>query len=364
MGERFTLDVDSFQRLLAAAWVLQCERDRKSSENNSVADSAVFLGSKVNRIPANFPIPSYIFEAETRRNQSQVLSEGTGSGVEVVASQVVPTPLQAQSPPMDEVEVLRPKVAAFVPVQSEVNGSLALVPERHEAAESNAIPFLLEELQEESAWKKIERNVRSVARRALSVAEWRQGSRSELRVKVIIRRRTRDHLARYVAPVITLLVVGMMLIPQISSRVGWLRSVRAAAHLSGNMIGMGEAGPVMEASHLRVTDAAESALLDQMSRYEVRSVQRQAEFGDDAAALTLAMAYEIGRGVPQNCKAASRWVEVAAEDGNAAAEYNLGLRYLSGDGVREDHAEGKKWLEAASRQGYEKARVILHSMNS
>lgn len=363
MGERFTLDVDSFQRLLAAAWVLQCERDRKNTRISREA-SVVCLGRKVNRVPENFPIPSYIFEAETRPNQSQALNGSTGSDVEASPSQVLPAPLQVQSSAMAESGVWRPKPAASVPLPADVSGALALAPERHETAESNVIPFLLAELQQESVWEKIERAAGGRARRiAGTVVEWRDRLQSELRVKVIIRGRTMDRLARYAAPVFALLILGALLIPQVSSRVGWLRSVRAAVHLPGS-VGAGGSGPVLETSHLRVTDAAELALLNQMSRYEVRSMRRQAEFGDDSVALTLGMAYETGRGVPQNCQEAARWMELAAEDGNAAAEYNLALRYLSGDGVVEDRGVAKKWLEAASRQGYEKARVILQSMNS
>lgn len=363
MGERFTLDVDSFQRLLAAAWVLQCERDRKNAENSRAAECAVLLGRKVNRIPANFPIPSRIFEAETSPNPWQVLNGDTALGLEVNATEVIPTPLQPLSSAIDEVQVLCTKPAASVPMQPEVSGSLALAPERHET-ESNMIPFLLAELERESVREKIERAIGGAGQRiADTVGEWRDHLRSELRVKLIIRRRTMNDLSRYAVPVFALLILGAMLIPQISSRVGWMRSVRAAVHLAGSAVGVGGAGPIFETSHLRVTDPAELAALGQMSQYEVRSMRRQAEFGDDRVALTLGLAYETGRGVPQNCEEATRWVKLAAQDGNAAAEYNLGLRYLGGDGVRADGGEARKWLEAASHHGYEKARVILQSSN-
>ncbi|MFZ0732341.1 MAG: tetratricopeptide repeat protein [Candidatus Sulfotelmatobacter sp.] len=365
MGERFTLDVDSFQRLLAAAWVLQCEGDRKSAEIGPAADNAVLLGRRINRIPANFPIPSYIFETESGLSGSRVLNADRGSSadVRVSAQRSVATSVEIESAP-NQAPVLGPKPAASVSLQPEVSGTLALAPERYEIAEPNVIPFLLAELQEESVWEKIERAMSGAAGRvALRLTEWSGGWRSRLRVKVIIRGRAKDEVGRYAAPGFALLIVGVMLIPQLSSRVGWLRSVKAASHLSGSSVGTGGTGPALETSHLRVTDAADSAALDQMSRYEVQSMRRQAQFGDDTAALTLAMAYETGRGVPQSCREAARWVELSAEDGNAAAEYNLGLRYLSGDGIREDRAEGRKWLEAAARQGYEKSRLILQGMN-
>lgn len=364
MGERFTLDVDSFQRLLAAAWVLQCQSDRKTSNEICAADSVVFLDRKVNRIPANFPIPSYIFEVDTRLSQSEAPNVGTGSRLELSVGQAVPTSLETQNSLIGAAPVLRPKPAASVSLQPEVSGTLALAPEQCDVAKTSAIPFLLEELEEESIWKKIERTMSGAARRALSIAaEWGEMPRPERRMKVIIRGRAKDDVARYAAVVIAVLVVGVMLIPRISSHVVWLKSVRAAAHLSGAAVGTGGAGPALETSHLRVTDTAELVVLNQMSRYEVRNMRRQAQFGDDSIALTLGMAYETGRGAPQNCEEASRWVELAAQDGNAAAEYNLGLRYLSGDGVREDRGEARKWIEAASGHGYDKARVTLQSIN-
>src|SRR5271170_1732113 len=36
MNQRFNLDVSSFQKLLEAAWVLQCERDRELSESRMI----------------------------------------------------------------------------------------------------------------------------------------------------------------------------------------------------------------------------------------------------------------------------------------------------------------------------------------
>lgn len=354
MGERFTLDVESFQRLLAAAWVLQWERDRKTSPDIVVAETGVLLGRKVNRIPANFPIPSRIFEAETTQ------SAGAKWRLEVSASDELPTPLQNESSPIDEVPVLRLK-SPSVPVQPEVSGALALAPERHGIAQVNAIPFLLDQLEDESVWEKVARALKGAARRVLcTLGAWVAVLRPTLRPKRIIRGRAGKQLARYWVPVFVL-AVGMILIPQISSRAGWLRSVRAAAHFAGSAMGVGRPRPVLETSHLRVTDTAEWAVLDQMSRFEVRNMRRRAEFGDDTAALTLGMAYETGHGVPQNCREGARWVELAAEDGNAAAEYNLGLRYLGGDGVREDRAEARTWIEAASQQGYARATVVLQS---
>jgi len=121
------------------------------------------------------------------------------------------------------------------------------------------------------------------------------------------------------------------------------------------------AGTGLEPSHLRVTDAAASSIVAGLSRYEMQTVRRQAQYGDGVAALTLAMAYEIGHNVPQSCTEAAHWVAVAAEEGNSAAQYNLALRYVSGDGTPTNLDEARKWLKEAAGQGYQKARLTLQA---
>jgi hypothetical protein len=123
--------------------------------------------------------------------------------------------------------------------------------------------------------------------------------------------------------------------------------------------GPGPVGP--EPSHMRVTDLAASSLVQGLSLYELETVRRQAQYGDDIAALTLGMAYEIGHHVPQSCAEAAHWIAVAAAEGNSAAQYNLGLRYLSGDGTPTNPDEARKWFEKAARHGYQKARVTMQA---
>ena len=107
----------------------------------------------------------------------------------------------------------------------------------------------------------------------------------------------------------------------------------------------------LQVSHLQVTDRATKDALRALSPYELAGLRRRAEFGDDSAAFQMGMAYEIGRGLPQSCTTAARWVARAAGEGNAAAQYNLGLRYRDGDGVPMNEEEAAKWLgKAAARQ--------------
>ena len=118
--------------------------------------------------------------------------------------------------------------------------------------------------------------------------------------------------------------------------------------------------PPQPASHRRVTDRNISSVVDALSSYEIRGLQRQADYGDDDAAFTIGMAYETGRHVPQSCKEAAEWVARAAHDGNAAAEYNLSLRYRTGDGVPLNDLQADNWLRKAADQKYPNAIATVN----
>jgi hypothetical protein len=119
--------------------------------------------------------------------------------------------------------------------------------------------------------------------------------------------------------------------------------------------------PSFESSHLHVTDSATASVVYALSPHEIKQLRRQAEYGDDAAAMVLGMAYEMGHYVPQSCAKAANWVTIAAAEGNAAAQYNLGLRYLYGDGLRISPEEAKKWLQTAATRRYPKAELALQT---
>jgi hypothetical protein len=121
--------------------------------------------------------------------------------------------------------------------------------------------------------------------------------------------------------------------------------------------------PSFTATHEQITDPATSSVVQQLSRYEINGLRRQAMYGDDSAAFTLGMAYEIGRYVHQNCAEAARWVRTAAEAGNAAAQYNLGLRYQTGDGLAVDRTEAETWLRKAAHRNRE-AKLALRMLAS
>jgi hypothetical protein len=122
--------------------------------------------------------------------------------------------------------------------------------------------------------------------------------------------------------------------------------------------------PPLEVSHKHITDSATLSAVQQMSRYEINGLRRRARYGDESAAFTLGMAYEVGSFVPQNCVEAARWVATSAEAGDAAAQYNLGLRYRDGDGVPASRTESAKWLRKAAAHRSPQARRALKMLAS
>jgi TPR repeat protein len=120
----------------------------------------------------------------------------------------------------------------------------------------------------------------------------------------------------------------------------------------------------IQTSHLQITDSETGATIADLSNYEVRNLRRAADYGDDEAALQLGMLYELGRGFPQSCSKAAKWVTKAAESGNAAAEYNLGLRYRDGDGVDANIQQAENWLRKAAAHKNSNAGRVLTELPS
>lgn len=116
-------------------------------------------------------------------------------------------------------------------------------------------------------------------------------------------------------------------------------------------------------SHLEITDTSVADTLHDLTRYEIMTLQRAAEYGDDDAAFQLGMAYETGYYLRQNCEKAAHWVKVAAESGNPGAAYNLALRYRTGDGLQADESAAAHWLAKASAQRYSPAKLAVASVH-
>jgi TPR repeat protein len=120
----------------------------------------------------------------------------------------------------------------------------------------------------------------------------------------------------------------------------------------------------IQTSHLQITDSETGATIADLSNYEMRNLRRASDYGDDEAALQLGMLYELGRGFPQSCSKAAKWVTKAAENGNAAAEYNLGLRYRDGDGVDANIQQAENWLRKAAAHKTSLAGSLLTELPS
>lgn len=120
----------------------------------------------------------------------------------------------------------------------------------------------------------------------------------------------------------------------------------------------------LQVSHMQVTDNNAKNVLRSLSRYELVGLRRRALYGDDSAAFLMGMAYEIGQGVRQDCKAAAQWVSNAAAEGNAMAQYNLGLRYRDGDGVPMNTEAAMTWLQKAAGHRIPGAQIALVAVSS
>jgi hypothetical protein len=371
MDAPFTLDAPAFQKLLEAAWVLQCEHDRELSESHH--------GLTALAVP---PV-------QTSR-ASDIL----------VPEILVPEILDPSVPPA-------PLTVAPIYQGTEVAGALAL------AADLDLPPLPDPQSPAPDLFKRPTRGTDETAvaqishRVALTLVPFRTRDRGKdkdnappTRAASTFQRASRV-TAAYAGPVVVLLIMltflssllrihplaltavkAALLIPKINTdkikidksaietdtiTADKIAADNTAVHASPTPDHLGQPqSPVPESvapepSHLRVTDPAASSLVAGLSRYEMQTVRQQAQYGDAAAALTLGMAYEIGRHVPRSCTQAAHWVALAAEEGNSAAQYNLALRYISGDGIPTNLDEARKWLEKAARHGYQKARLTLQA---
>jgi Sel1 repeat len=330
MNNRLTSD-PSFQQLLEAAWVLQCQSDRKLNE---LHPGAIALGVRS-------------AEDELR---------------------VVPLPSQGN-------------VCEVAKTVGERHGVLALVGDRQCSAVRNPTPFPTPDAFKKTVLRENKTTTGQVNGRAtVSLLRLKDKDRGASALAEVNFKRMSRAAASYAGPFVVLLIIGTFLFSQLANRTRGLTTVKAVVQLPAtaddNVQARDTAGQpqvdvatgsenartdpsVLEPSHRRITDAATSSVVEDLGRYEMRTLRRQAQYGDDTAALTLGMAYEIGRHVPQSCVQAAHWVAVAAAEGNPAAQYNLGLRYVYGDGTPTNLNEAKKWLQAAASHGHQKAKLNL-----
>jgi TPR repeat protein len=180
---------------------------------------------------------------------------------------------------------------------------------------------------------------------------------AQYRLKVRIKLSPRRALATAAMPVLATFMLAMFTFVQLSRQ----SHVNADNAAPDQVVTRSDENSISapRLSHNQITDAAALRLVQGLSRYEIPSLRRQANFGDDSAALAIAMLYETGRYVPQSCAKAAAWVEKSASWGNAAAQYNLGLRYRQGDGVAINETEAERWFRKSADQRYAKAVAAL-----
>ncbi|MFZ0299305.1 MAG: tetratricopeptide repeat protein [Candidatus Sulfotelmatobacter sp.] len=401
MNQPFNLDVSSFQKLLEAAWVLQCEHDRELNESHMIHSHL---------------IESHLIESPAGVSVLEVPSDAVPSDKdERNTALALPSPTNLFEPARTVAEARTPKIyeilnpgalpgrSTIAPIsqQAEVAGALALATDRHGSPLADPVPFGAADVLDKVARGKMAiaqinrrvtfRLVRSqdkyrVALRLVPVRETYEHEEHALarRTASVLKRASRVSTA-YAGPVAVLAIMLAFVFSLLGIRGPSVTAVKAADSPAPDYVAQTRsavtpksadpallplfkppaleppASAVLEPSHMRVTDAASSSLVAGLSRYEIQTVSRQARYGDDVAALTLAMAYEIGRNVPQSCTQAAHWVAVAAEEGNSAAQYNLALRYVSGDGTPTNLDEARKWLKEAAGQGYQKAQLTLQA---
>jgi len=83
---------------------------------------------------------------------------------------------------------------------------------------------------------------------------------------------------------------------------------------------------------------------------DIPKLKALAENGEPSAQLALGLAYQNGRGMPQNDALAVGWYRKAAEAGNSEAQNDLGVMYMSGWGVNKDKQEAVRWYHIAAKQ--------------
>jgi hypothetical protein len=415
MNHRPLLDVPAFQKLLEAAWVLQCERNRElSASHNGPTILAVPSGKDEWNAALAPTFPGNVFEP------ARAIAEAHPTPIyEIIAPSVVPNP----SP------------VAPIYQRTEVVGALALAVDRHCSPLRDPIPFPAPDVSKKAARGKNETDVAQIGRRVTLNLVW-FGDKYRVALRLVpfshkykdkyykdkehslstptasnFKRASRG-TAAYAGPAVVLLIMlvfsfslpgihrpiltavkAALLAPKVPidkiavdkivldkvpvdkiaadasptrAYVGQAPSPVAAAseHPRTDLPVLAPTVPaptVPEPSHLRVTDPAASSLVAGLCPYEIQTVRQQAQYGDAVAALTLGMAYEIGRHVPRSCTEAAHWVAVAAKEGNSAAQYNLALRYISGDGTPTNLDKARKWLERAAAHGYQKAQLTLQA---
>jgi len=349
MSAGFPLDASSFEKLLAAAWVLQCEQDEKTNTRDRLDASHLLL----DRTVASASEAVNCHEHEAYPALKDALAPETSPRTQVDAPVAM---LERSEDPSSS--------SAAEPLPVEVTSA------RHPAVITAL--HVMATAAEDQAMAEIGRWFSAV----LVAIQSRTHRFQSKTVRLVVSSRSLRLARVSVAPILLLFVMFAFSLSQVwkqkaaqASQRAELQSLPSAAAdslqvhetrfaeslmLHEDEIRNQELTNQRSSTHLHITDSSTASAVEALSPYEVAGLRRQAEYGDQSAALALGMAYETGHSVRQSCTKAAEWIAFAAANDNPAAEYNLGLRYFQGDGLPQDPTEGAKWLAKAMAAGYPK----------
>ena len=381
MHQRPTLDCSSFERLLAAAWILQCQRDQEVCHRPELTEAKpdfAAAGKLTITMAADEISPAEAAQNATKSASGPssiednavswpVAREQWELGTASIAQQTWHAS-QALSPLSCEVSAT-PSIALNFPqsLRELVQGSIETPSHllstpgspTLKASAPNGYGLLLL-LSKEVLAEGLEHALLASARIAEVAGDALRFLVSHrFKIKVTLNRR-RAALAAW-APLAIVLIVAGFTVFQVWHQ-GHVHVVAATTGMDPSESRRNDLSrliPPALASHRQITDHATFSVVQGLSRYEIPALRRQAYYGDDSAALVMGMLYETGRFVPQSCTKAAEWVTLSANWGNAAAQYNLGLRYRDGDGVVPNQDEAKEWLQKAADHRYSNATIAL-----
>jgi len=399
MSQRLTLDRSSFEKLLAAAWVLQCLHDQLHNQEAGRGEAIVDLAETREPLRAANSDSPTVVETVAQPSPGVPCGESTpdvhggqSADDKVLAGLVVQPAAETRAPSVDapakvDPETLEPATNLHRKSEAVWHASKPALPVLEKVANDER----KERTRPRTGFDIRNAEVRSVLRHALdAVTSLRPALRVNLTLPALRAvaiatpvlvlamvalsllfetwRRTpvnsAETISKSSAPTATLAVNDNSTTRTTTKRAASKGQRRDHKKVADNELKQPSSIPPPQSSHKEVTDPATLSAVHGLSRYEIKGLRRQAKYGDSSAAFTLGMAYEVGRHVPQNCTEASRWVTTAAEAGNAAAQYNLGLRYRDGDGVSANRGESEKWLRRAASRRYPKANLALKMLAS
>jgi len=339
-NQQLTLDRLSFEKLLAAAWILQCVHDQMQAPIGRRSNSFEPAG-KVNKsvqlesfvLESGFQFSAGVMETDSRNEMptGQPVNPGTLANLAEIEPSVINE--QAREAAVNIQNSVRR-------ARSSSRGLLRSVRIRMKLRGLRAVGIAI------PVW------LLSLLAALLFVEAWHHESTHNVQA------------SRKTPPALVAAVTGIppttaVLAPTKTALTTRKPALIKKVEKTDKAPQFSERFSSLEVSHKQITDPAAFFAVQQLSRFEIGTLRRQAKYGDDSVAFALGMAYEVGHFVPQNCKEAARWVKNAAEEGNAAAQYNLGLRYREGDGVPVDLSLSDSWLRTAA--AHRKKRASLAS---